>query len=382
MSGIFDIINIPFGYVIRFCYWLTNNYALALLLFAIFVKLLLFPFGIKQQKNSVKQAALTPKTEAIRKKYAGRTDAPTQQKMNQEIMDLYKQENFNPASGCLPLLIQMPILLSLYQVVTNPLRYICNVGKDSIAAIGEKIIELGADVLAIPQGITLPAADKAANLTQMNILSILKVEDNFNTLLQAIPEHLEGLEFDALPIFNLFGHLGGIDLSATPSFKPITWLIIIPILSGLASYFGMKLTRKFSFQADTAATAAPSMKAMDLMMPLMSVFIAFGVPAVIGIYWIYQSILGVVQQLILSKMFPPHIYTPEELKKIEKEANAKAKEQPKKELKKVKSLHHIDDEDYDSLPEVKTTPEKKIKEEEGSAISKGVLKDESDRKKK
>ncbi len=366
--NIFDILNIPFSWILKFFYSLIPNYAVALLFLAIVLKLLLFPLGIKQQKNMVKQAALTPKTEAIRKKYAGRTDAPTQQKMNEEIMDLYKKENFNPAGGCLPMLLQFPIIISLYNVITQPLHYLCNVANDAILTIGTKIVEMQ-ELLTIPANITLPAIEKVNTLSQINMISILREGENFSALASVLPE---GLTYEALPNFFLVGEF--FDLSANPSFK--SWLVIIPILSALASYFGMKLTKKFSGQQQ-AAPQAPSMKAMEFVMPLMSLWIAFGVPAVIGIYWIYQNLLGVVQQIVLSKMYPLPTFTEEELKKIEKEMNG-SKKAPKKELKKVRSLHHIDDDDYESLPEIKRDEPKKGKSENG-AIAQGILKDDSDR---
>ena len=105
------------GYVIRFCNFLGGNqYILALLIFAVFVEAILLPFGIKQQKNSIKQARLRPKEMAIRKKYAGRDDAPTKQKMTQEIQELYQKEGYNMMGGCLPLLIQFPIIIALYNM--------------------------------------------------------------------------------------------------------------------------------------------------------------------------------------------------------------------------------------------------------------------------
>ena len=105
MSSIWDIINIPFGYVIRFCNKiLGNQYILALFLFAIIIEVVLLPFGIKQQKNSIKQAKLRPKEMAIRNKYAGRDDAPTKQKMTQEIQELYQKEGYTSGleyvNGC------------------------------------------------------------------------------------------------------------------------------------------------------------------------------------------------------------------------------------------------------------------------------------------
>ena len=128
------VITPIFGAVIGWMYEhiCFENYMLTLVVFAIFIKLILFPFGIKQQKNSLKQARLRPMEMVIRKKYAGRNDKATQQKLNQEIMELYQSENFNPMSGCLPLLIQMPILFGLYSVIVNPLRYISGLGKQIV----------------------------------------------------------------------------------------------------------------------------------------------------------------------------------------------------------------------------------------------------------
>ena len=119
------LISPAFGWLFKLFYNLTQHqYLLTLLLFAIVVKLVLFPFGVKQQKNSLKQARVRPKEMAIRRKYAGRNDRATQQKMSEEIMRLYQEENVNPMGGCLPLLIQMPVLFALYDVIRNPLTYI------------------------------------------------------------------------------------------------------------------------------------------------------------------------------------------------------------------------------------------------------------------
>ena len=106
-----------FGSLLSIFDSVTGSYLLALFIFALLVKLILLPFGIKQQKNSIKQAHVRPKEMAIRNKYKGRNDQRTQQKMNNEIMELYQQEGYNPASGCLPLLIQLPIILLLYKVL-------------------------------------------------------------------------------------------------------------------------------------------------------------------------------------------------------------------------------------------------------------------------
>ncbi len=120
MNILYDL----FGYVMRFCCTISaNNYIIAVFFFSLIVEILLFPLSIKQQKNSVKTASLRPKEQAIRKKYAGRTDKATQQKMSLEINEMYQKEGYNPMSGCLPLFIQLPVIMILYAIVRLPLTY-------------------------------------------------------------------------------------------------------------------------------------------------------------------------------------------------------------------------------------------------------------------
>ncbi len=119
-----EILYTLFGYVMRFCCTISaNNYILAIFFFSLIMQIILFPLGIKQQKNSVKTASLRPKEMAIRKKYAGRTDKATQQKMSLEINEMYQKEGYNPMSGCLPLFVQLPIIMVLYSIVRLPLTY-------------------------------------------------------------------------------------------------------------------------------------------------------------------------------------------------------------------------------------------------------------------
>ena len=164
----FDWLNSGLGYIIKFCYSLTNNYALALLLFAFLIKVLLFPLGIKQQKNMVKQAKLRPREMAIRKKYAGRNDQATQQKMQQEVMNLYQEENFNPMGGCLPLLIQFPILFALYAVITKPLTYICNFTEATIEELTARVGELTSVGAEAVTQVAANASKYSAQITTIN----------------------------------------------------------------------------------------------------------------------------------------------------------------------------------------------------------------------
>jgi YidC/Oxa1 family membrane protein insertase len=141
----------------------------------------------------------------------------------------------------------------------------------------------------------------------------------------------------------MFG--GFLDLSKTPNLKELSWLLIIPVITFVATFLSMKLTRKYTYQPpqQEGANAAMSGKIMDFTMPLFSVWITFTVPAVVGVYWIYQNVLGVVQQMILAKMYPVPKFTEEDFKNAEKEMNGSIRKEKK--TTKPRSLHHIDDDD-------------------------------------
>ena len=329
----FDFISIPLGWIMRICYSLSNNYLLALLLFALIMQIVLLPFSIKQQKNSVKQAALGPKMAAIRKKYAGRNDAATQQKMQEDLQELYKRENFNPASGCLPLLIQMPILLALYQVVINPLRYLTGISADAISALETFLTE---------GGYQFNARNLYIGIMQECQRILTAGGEAADKILEIAPELATG----TIPDMTFLGF----DLSAVPtiSFNPFDWLVFIPVLTVAFHFLTQWITKKFTYQSPEAKDAQNncSMKMMTWSMPLLSAWIALSVPAAIGLYWIFRNIIMCIQQILLSLAIPAPTYTEEDYKAAEKEMKTGAK--PKREKSKIppKSLHRIDDEEY------------------------------------
>jgi len=328
MESIFDILLIPMGWILRVAYQLTNNYLLAIMLFTLVMEILLLPLGIKQQKNQVKQASLAPKVMAIKKKYAGRNDRVTQQKIQTETMELYQKENFNPAGGCGTLLIQLPIIMALFSVVTNPLRYIC----------GLKSTEIDALTKAIGNNLT-----GTSGYPQYNLINFLN-KNGVKQYTSIVPD----LEKTTLPDFTVFG----IDLSNNPSFNPFNWLIIIPILTFVVMIVSQKIMQRFTYQSPESKEAQNnmSMKIMTWSMPLLSVWFEFQMPAIIGVYWVFRNILSTVQRIILSKMIPVPQFTEEDYKEAERQANM-SKRQKKREAKEgekkfVRSLHFIDDEEY------------------------------------
>ena len=349
MSSLMDILYIPMGYLMRFaCYITQNNYLLAILLFTLIMEIILSPIQIKQQRTQIKQAKLQPMINVITRKYEGRNDNVSRQKKQQEIMEVYQREGFNPAGGCLPLLIQLPIIWALYRVIITPLRYICGLTADSVNSVISRFEELS---------IELPTGQQ----TQPFIIN------HFREHGIAGFEDIPGVsDTMTLPNYELFGK----DLSLQPSFKEPGWLWLIPVLVFLATLASSMIMRKFMYQSPESQDAqnATSMKIMNVTMPMLSAFIAFQVPVAIAMYWIFRNILSTVERFIISKAIPIPRLTPEEMKAAEREYLGK---KPKKERDPnkppVKSLHRID---FDDEPLPPPSPDRFDRAEEEEAKGK------------
>lgn len=335
------------GYVMYGCSWLVgNNYVIGLLLFALAMQILLCPFGIKQQKNMVKQAYLRPKEMAIRKKYAGRNDRATMQKLQNEIMQLQQDAGYSPLAGCLPMLFQLILIFPIYQVAIRPLEFIVGLGKDVCAKLVEVANGFGANITGTSSQVQLSAwLSHPENVAKIDPALTAKVGEDSVNVLEAVKE------LDFIPDVSLFGQ----DLGVTPfdSFgTSYWWLIFIPIVNLGLMYLSQFLTKKMQYQStiqEQANGQMGSMKIMMLVMPLMTMFITFGFASAIGIYWIFRTLLSMLQQFILYKAMPYPTFTEEDYKNAEKElkgkkvtsapANYVAGDRP------IRSLHHIDDDE-------------------------------------
>ncbi len=386
--------------------WITNtvgfgNYLVGICIFAIVVELALIPFSVKQQKTQIKQAKLKPKEMAIRKKYAGRNDRVTQQKLNEEIQQLYQEENVSPLSGCLPLLIQLPIVMVLYYIVIDPMQYVFGFSTEVSGALTTFLTTsqaaggLGASVSSTRGTI------EVLSLIHEHGIDVISGIKDFALFANgdAIYGLIEGM--GKIPSFNIGPASWGLNTGLIPSITRFDWLWIIPVLTFAVQFTTMKLTKKFS--AAPTPTAADGDKAMacqnnmmDFMMPAMSVYIAFIVPGAVGIYWIFKGILGFVKTLIMSKIMPLPKFTEADYKAAEKEMSGKGpkKIQKSENAGKVRSLHHIDDDDYDEndnyvgdpngeKPAEETNEEEEQSKElpENNMTEGATLKDDSDRAK-
>lgn len=322
-----DIIRVPFGYLMDWLYQFTSNYGVALILFAILVKLILLPATAKSKKSSMKMSRLAPRVQALQKKYEG-----DQQKQNEAVQALYKEEGVKMGGGCLWSMLPLFLLLPLYAVVRQPIQYMMH----ETVEVAEQIVE----------AIKTAAPDlfgKNAYYDQMIAAAHLnEYGEQFKDIV-AHPETLEGVKFTFL----------GIDLGAVPNWKFWQWSfenkadiwptvggVLIALLSCGSQVLSMLISQKMSNSLVTdekglqdketakKSQANQSGKIMLWMMPLMSLWIGFTIPAALSLYWFAQGIVSLIIDVVLTKRYRK-IYDAEDAERL-----AKALEKEKLEAEK------------------------------------------------
>lgn len=340
--------------------WITStlgfgSYVVGICIFAIVIELLMIPFAIKQQKNSIKQASLRPKEMAIRNKYKGRNDQPTMQKMQAEIQELYQRENFSPFNGCWMLLIQFPIIIALYNIVVDPLRYVFGQGSsigtalNTFATAPKAAGGLGLELTAKSGTIELLSKMGSGDIAGLANCRLFDVSADVVKNLKSV--------FANLPNFNI----GPINFGNTPlNIVASDWtswvLLLVPILTFVSYFATSKLNRKFMYQSvanegvdDRQVACSNSM--MNITMPAMSAFFALAVPGVIGVYWAFRSWLSFGKTVLMAKLMPLPTFTDEDYKAAAKEMAGKKSVTKSSKAGAVRSLHYIDDEDFEDTRE-------------------------------
>ncbi len=281
---IFNFIGNIFGYVLWFFYWLTSNYGVAIILFTIAVKVLMFPMTIKQQKSMAANARLSSKQAELKKKYGN-----DKQRLQQETAKLYEKEGVNPAGGCLTSFLPLLIMLGIYYSVLNPLQNTLHISWDKIS-----------QALEFMKG--LPGIGSAFGSGMYGELEIIK---HF----PALQDHLTGIfsggEINNIAFFNQGFNFLGLDLLATPngsSFSSMLWLI--PVLCLVTTILSQFLTQKMN---SMPMQGGGCMKVMMYGMPLISAWFAYIVPAAVGFYWIVNTVFTFAQTCITSKFYSPAI---------------------------------------------------------------------------
>lgn len=312
MDFLYDLCGKPFGWIMRLIYELVDNYALAILLFTIITKLILFPISYKQQLNSARMQRINPKLEKLRKKYK---DDP--KKMQEEQMKLYQEENFNPGASCLPMFLQFFILFGILDVVYKPMSYILRVSGDVISKAFSVVEKINPDL-----------ASAGTSLRQeLTILNAHHADPGAFT--DALGSGLSERMTDFYEKFSLFG----INLGQVPTWSPQVWdataigLFLIPFMSGVLQLLLTIYTQITQKKRNPAMKNMGCMNVMLYVMPVFSVWFAFQVPAGVGFYWVCSSFFSLLQSVGLNMYFTPErtekICEKQEAKLAKKYANGK-----------------------------------------------------------
>lgn len=288
--SLWDYIVWPFARLMEFLYNWTQNYGVAVILFALVVNVVLLPFMAKSKKGMMRTTRLQPQLKELEKKYNGNP-----QRYQVAVRQLYKDNNASPTGGCLWSLLPFPILIALYGVIRQPLERMMGLSEENIAKITEWVTA-NAGFEASKQGtydeITI------TDLIHQNWDAATSALGDFGDKLMNLDYSFLGLNLGAIPDWKIWNY-------GTGEFGTAFGLFLIPIIAAFLSWASMKISQKTNPQPATqnANQAAQSMKMMNVMMPLMSIWICFIMPAALGVYWIANSLCGIAREFVLTKIF-------------------------------------------------------------------------------
>ena len=285
MVDLFNLIGSLFGYILWGAFYVVKNFGIAIIIFTLIVKLILFPFSIKQQRSMASNARFQKKQREIMERYKN-----DRMRAQQEVSKLMAKENVSPTAGCMPMLAPMLVMFGVYYSVLNPLTNTLHIAADKVSA-------------ALNSLSTIPAIGTTINgrYGEINIVKYFS--------------HLQDyLVVDGKPIFNSNDaqsindfssgfNFCGLDLLSTPSqssWQSMMWLI--PVLCFLTSVLSMIIMQIINGQKLQGC-----MILMVVIMPLFTAWIAYSVPGAVGFYWVASNVLGFVQSLIMSKFYSPSI---------------------------------------------------------------------------
>ena len=301
-----DFIAKPFGWLLMALYELTKNYGAAILLFALVVKVVLLYFSAKSKKSIMRSTRFTPYLKELEAKYEG-----NKQKYQEEVSRLYKEEHINPMGGCLWSLLPFPILLALYRAIRFPITIMMGVPAEAYEKIKNVLYAMGYE-----------AAGGLRATAYAQIFESQFITQHFERFAH-LSEKLRTLDYSFL----------GMNLGEQPNWRfwtfgqdgaalwPQLGLFLIPVLSAVLSWLQSKISQDQTPQ--TNDQAAGSTKTMMMIMPIMSLWIGFAMPGALGLYWIAGSVLQIVQDVVLGKIFNKQL----DAEDAERNARLRAREQ-------------------------------------------------------
>lgn len=308
MFTVFNFIGSIFGYILWAVFWVFQNFGIAIIVFTLIFRGILFPSSIKQQRSMAANASLQAKQKEIREKYAN-----NKAKQNEEIQKLYEKEGISPMSGCATSLFPMFIMLGIYYSVVRPLSNVLHLSSQALGQIN-----------------MIPGVYMTQNniYSEMNVLKLFTSPDSVNTLIQHGLPQTEITNIQNMA--NGFNFLG-LDLLSIPKDTGFTnAIIIIPILCLVTSLGSQIITMRIQGNMQNQQGC---MKYMLYVLPLITVYISYIVPGAVGFYWVWSTIFGFIQTLLINKFFSPaHMIAQQEAQHVAlmelKEAKVKYDYQP------------------------------------------------------
>ncbi|RKD35347.1 YidC/Oxa1 family membrane protein insertase [Lacrimispora algidixylanolytica] len=343
VGGILGPFATVLGVIMDWLFQLTStfgiqNIGLCIILFTLVTKLLMFPLTLKQQKSSKLMSVMQPEIQAVQAKYKGKTDQESMRKQNVEVQAVYEKYGTSMTGGCLQLVIQMPILFALYQVIYQIPAYV-----PSVKRLFENVVNaIGSLNVNHVEQLKQFATDNKVNITRVHDMSTNNGMVDFlyqlnpmqwGQLQNLFPSVKDVIASNADKIAQMNSFLG-INLASTPSSVifpagggfHFSLALLIPVMAGASQWFSARLMTVNQTQTqkpgDEGNAMAQSMKMMNTVMPLMSVFFCFTFPAGIGIYWIASSVFQILQQLAVNR-YLNRIDMDEMIKKNVDKANKK-----------------------------------------------------------
>lgn len=343
VGGILGPFATVLGVIMDWLFQLTSifgiqNIGLCIILFTLVTKLLMFPLTLKQQKSSKLMSVMQPEIQAVQAKYKGKTDQESMRKQNVEVQAVYEKYGTSMTGGCVQLVIQMPILFALYQVIYQIPAYV-----PSVKRLFENVVNaIGSLNVNHVEQLKQFATDNKVNITRVHDMSTNNGMVDFlyqlnptqwGQLQNLFPSVKDVIASNADKIAQMNSFLG-INLASTPSSVifpagggfHFSLALLIPVMAGASQWFSARLMTVNQAQTqkpgDEGNAMAQSMKMMNTVMPLMSVFFCFTFPSGIGIYWIASSVFQILQQLAVNR-YLNRIDMDEMIKKNVDKANKK-----------------------------------------------------------
>lgn len=321
---IWNLIVSFLGYVMNAIYLLLDkvgipNIGLAIILFTLVTRIIIFPTSIRQQKSSRMMQLMQPELKAIQEKYKNKTDNASMMAQQAEMKALYEKYGTSMTAGCLPLLLQMPIIFALYRIIMNIPAYV-----PSVKTVYENVVNhIGVSDDVLNRLIQFGGENGLSTvLKQLHNLGVegydLSAQGNFiidflyklnpvqwTKLSEVFPDASQVIQTAAMESAKINNFLGW-NLSTAPSaygFVPNRYWLI-PILAGLTQWLSTVLMQKQnSAMSQGGEQSAQMMQSMNIMMPLMSVWFCFSFASGIGLYWIASAVFMILQQLLMNWYF-------------------------------------------------------------------------------